>query len=34
MWKDDLEIILNDGFLSYDDNEIILIGKINFNFKI
>ena len=31
MWKDDLEIILNDGLLNYNDNEIYLIGKLIIN---
>ena len=33
LWKDDLEIILNDAVLSYDDNEIFLLGKLLFNAK-
>ena len=28
LWKDDLEIILNDAVISYDDNEIFLLGKL------
>ena len=33
LWKDDLEIILNDGLLSYDNNEIFLLGKLIINAK-
>ena len=33
LWKDDLEIILNDAVLSYDENEIYLLGKLLFNAK-
>ena len=34
MWKDDLEIAMNEGFLRYDKEEgIILIGKITINAK-
>ncbi|MDA9731053.1 hypothetical protein N9U47_00295 [Candidatus Pelagibacter sp.] len=33
LWKDDLEIILNDAVISYDDNEIFLFGKLLFNAK-
>ena len=33
LWKDDLEIILNDAVISYDDNEIFLLGKLLFNAK-
>ena len=33
LWKDDLEIILNDGLLSYDNNEIFLLGKLFINAK-
>ena len=29
MWKDDLEIILKESVLNYDNNEVNLIGKIN-----
>ena len=29
MWKDDLRIILNDSFLSFDENEINLIEALN-----
>ena len=32
-WKDDLEIILNDGLLNNDQNEIYLLGKIVVNAK-
>ena len=28
MWKNDLQIILNDGLLNYDEDEISLIGKL------
>ena len=28
LWKDDLEIILNDAVITYDDNEIFLLGKL------
>ena len=28
LWKDDLEIILNDAVINYDDNEIFLLGKL------
>ena len=28
MWKDDLEIYLKEGLLNYDQNEILLIGKL------
>ena len=28
LWKDDLEIILNDAVISYDENEIFLLGKL------
>ena len=31
MWKDDLEIIMNEGILNYDENEIYLTGKIIVN---
>ena len=31
MWKDDLEIIMNEGLLNYDENEIYLTGKIIIN---
>jgi hypothetical protein len=31
MWKDDLEIIMNEGLLNYDGNEIYLTGKIIIN---
>ena len=31
MWKDDLEINLKEGLLSYDQNEIFLIGKLVIN---
>ena len=31
MWKDDLEIIMNEGLLNYDGNEIYLTGKIIVN---
>ncbi len=33
MWKNDLHIILKDGFISYDENEISLIGKVIINTK-
>jgi len=33
LWKDDLEIILNDAIINYDDNEIFLLGKLLFNAK-
>jgi hypothetical protein len=33
LWKDDLEIILNDAVISYDDNQIFLLGKLLFNAK-
>ena len=33
MWKDDLKIILNDSLLSYENNEINLVGKLIFKFK-
>ena len=33
MWKDDLEINLKEGLLSYDQNEISLIGKLIINAK-
>ena len=33
LWKDDLEIILNDAVVGYDDNEIFLLGKLLFNAK-
>ena len=33
MWKDDLRIILNDSFLSFDENEINLIGSLKFIFN-
>mgnify|MGYP005710873783 FL=1 len=32
-WKDDLEIILNDGILNNDQNEIYLLGKMTINAK-
>jgi len=32
-WKDDLEIILNDGILNNDQNEIYLLGKLIINAK-
>ena len=32
-WKDDLEIILDNGILNYDENEIYLIGKLLINAK-
>ena len=28
MWKNDLQIILNDGLITYDENEISLLGKL------
>ena len=28
MWKDDLEIILKESVLNYDNNEVNLIGKM------
>ena len=31
MWKDDLEIIMNEGLLNYDQNEIYLNGKLIIN---
>ena len=31
MWKDDLEIIMSEGLLNYDGNEIYLTGKIIIN---
>jgi hypothetical protein len=31
LWKDDLEIILNDGLLTYNNNEISLLGKLVIN---
>ena len=31
MWKDDLEINLKEGLLNYDQNEILLIGKLIIN---
>ncbi len=31
MWKDDLEILMKDGVLSYDNSEIFLIGRIFIN---
>lgn len=34
MWKDDLEVIMNEGFIRYDNEEgIIVIGKITINAK-
>ena len=32
LWKDDLKIIINDGLLSFDGDEINLIGKFTFEF--
>ncbi len=32
-WKDDLEIVLNEGLLNYDENEIFLNGKLVINAK-
>ncbi len=31
LWKDDLEIILNHGLITYDNNEISLLGKLIVN---
>ena len=31
LWKDDLVIILNDGLLTYNNNEISLLGKLIIN---
>ena len=31
MWKDDLEIIMNEGLLNYNENEIYLTGKLIIN---
>jgi len=31
MWKDDLEITMNEGLLNYDENEIYLTGKVIIN---
>ena len=28
MWKDDLEILMSEGLLNYDNNEIFLNGKL------
>ena len=33
MWKKDLKIVLNESFISYDQNQINLIGKIILNFS-
>ncbi len=33
LWKDDLEIILNDALINHDDNEIFLLGKLLFSAK-
>jgi hypothetical protein len=33
MWKNDLKIILNDSLLSYDNEEINLVGKLIFKFE-
>ena len=33
MWKDDLEILMNEGLISYDNNEIFLTGKLIINAK-
>ena len=32
-WKNDLEIILKESFINFDDNEVKLIGKIIFNYR-
>ena len=34
MWKNDLQIILNDGLITYDENEISLLGKLIIDAKI
>ena len=31
MWKDDLEILMNEGLISYNNNEIFLTGKLIIN---
>ena len=31
MWKDDLEILMNEGLVSYNNNEIFLTGKLIIN---
>ena len=33
MWKDDLEILMNEGEITYDNNEIFLTGKLLINAK-
>ncbi len=33
MWKDDIEIILSEGLVNYDKDEISLIGKLQINAK-
>ena len=33
MWKNDLKISLKESFLNYDDDEVKLIGKINFDYS-
>ena len=33
MWKDDFKISLKNSFLSYDKNQISIIGKVIINFE-
>ena len=33
MWKDDLEILMNEGLISYNNNEIFFTGKLIINAK-
>ncbi len=33
MWKNDLKITLKESFLNYDDEDVKLIGKLNFDYK-
>ena len=33
MWKKDLKITFNESFLTYDENEIKIIGNINLQFE-
>ena len=33
MWKDDLEILMSEGLIDYNNNEILLTGKIMINAK-